>query len=166
MTAIQAFLGNGTESDQQESEKHLKLNIMTLVKFKRPNSVFPSMFDEFLKEWPATETTDMVPAANIKEEDGKYHVELSAPGYNKDNINVAIEDDVLTISGEMKTENEEKKENFLKREFRTGSFKRSFNLNGMVDVDRIDAKYEDGILRIDLPKIENEVKKLKEIKVG
>ena len=66
----------------------------------------------------------------------------------------------------MKTENEEKKENFLKREFRTGSFKRSFNLNGMVDVDKIDAKYEDGILMIDLPKVETEVKKLKEIKVG
>ncbi len=140
---------------------------MTLVKFKRPNSVFPSMFDEFWKEFPGTtQGVDQVPAANIKENDSNYHVEVSAPGYNKDNINVSIEDDVLTITGEMKEENEEKKENYLKREFRTGSFKRSFNLNGMVNVDKIDAKYEDGILKVDLPKVEAEVKKLKEIKVG
>lgn len=79
---------------------------------------------------------------------------------------MAVEDDTLTISGEVKVENEEKKENYVKREFRTGSFKRSFNLNGMVDLEKIDAKYEDGILKIELPKLANEVKKLKEIKVG
>jgi len=125
------------------------------------------MFDEFWKEWPNTsEARDSVPATNIKENDSNYHVEVSAPGYKKDSINVSIEDDVLTITGEMKEESEEKKENYLKREFRSGSFKRSFNLNGMVDVDRIDAKYEDGILNVDLPKVETEVKKLKEIKVG
>eukprot|EP00164_Ancoracysta_twista_P005033 GFYU01006851.1.p1 GENE.GFYU01006851.1~~GFYU01006851.1.p1 ORF type:complete len:141 (+),score=10.56 GFYU01006851.1:39-461(+) len=140
---------------------------MTLVKVRKPNTVFPSIFDELWKEWPNTSATaDYVPAANIKEKDTKYHVELSAPGYNKENINVSVKDDTLTISGEMKTENEEKKENFLKREFKTGSFKRSFNLNGMVDIDKIDAKYEDGILMVDLPKVETEVKKLKEIKVG
>ncbi|MFM1875261.1 MAG: hypothetical protein RL266_998 [Bacteroidota bacterium] len=140
---------------------------MTLVKVRKPNSTFPSIFDEFWKEWPGTSTTtDWVPAANIKEEETKYHVELSAPGYKKENINVAVEDDTLTISGEVKVENEEKKENYVKREFRTGSFKRSFNLNGMVDVEKIDAKYTDGILTIELPKVANEVKKLKEIKVG
>ena len=140
---------------------------MTLVKVRKPNNVFPSIFDEFWKEWPGTgTTTDWVPAANIKEMDDRYHVELSAPGYNRDDIKVAVEDDTLTISGEVKVENEEKKENYVKREFRTGSFKRSFNLNGMVDVEKIDAKYTDGILTIELPKVANEVKKLKEITVG
>lgn len=140
---------------------------MTLVKVRKPNTVFPSMFDEFWKDWQGTtNTSDWVPAANIKEEDTKYHVELSAPGYNRENIKVSVEDDTLTITGEVKIENEERKENFLKREFRSGNFKRSFNLNGMVNVDKIDAKYEDGILRIDLPKVEQEVKKLKEITVG
>lgn len=140
---------------------------MTLVKVRKPNKTFPSIFDEFWKEWPGTSTTtDWVPAANIKEEETKYHVELSAPGYKKENINVAVEDDTLIISGEVKVENEETKENYVKREFRTGSFKRSFNLNGMVNVEKIDAKYTDGILAIELPKVENQVKKLKEIKVG
>ncbi len=140
---------------------------MTLVKVRKPNTTFPSMFDEFWKDWQGTNNnSDWVPAANIKEEETKYHVELSAPGYKKENINVAVEDDTLTITGEVKVENEEKKENYVKREFRSGNFKRSFNLNGMVDLEKIDAKYEDGILRIDLPKIQNEVKKLKEIKVG
>ena len=140
---------------------------MTLVKVRKPNSVFPSIFDEFWKDWPGTtNTSDWVPAANIKEEETKYHVELSAPGYNREDIKVSVEDDTLTITGEVKIENEETKENYVKREFRSGNFKRSFNLNGMVDTDKIDAKYIDGILKIDLPKIENEVKKLKEIAVG
>lgn len=141
---------------------------MTLVKMKKPNNVFPSIFDEFWKDWPqATETTDWVPAANIKEEDARYLVELSAPGYDKNNIKVAVEDDTLTISGEIKLENEEKQDNnYVKREFRSGNFKRSFNLNGMVNVEKIDAKYKDGILHVELPKLENEVRKLKEITVG
>ncbi len=140
---------------------------MTLVKVRKPNSVFPSIFDEFWKDWPGTtNTSDWVPAANIKEEETKYHVELSAAGYNREDIKVSVEDDTLTITGEVKIENEETKENYVKREFRSGNFKRSFNLNGMVDTDKIDAKYIDGILKIDLPKVENEVKKLKEITVG
>ena len=125
---------------------------MTLVKVRKPNTVFPSMFDEFWKDWQGeNNNSDWVPAANIKEEDTKYFVELSAPGYNKENINVSVEDDTLTITGEVKIENEEKKENYVKREFKSGNFKRSFNLNGMVDIEKIDAKYEDGILKIDLP---------------
>ena len=140
---------------------------MTLVKFKRPNTVFPSMFDDFWKEFPGTaQGADQVPAANIRENDTDYHVEVSAPGYTRENIHVSIEDDVLTITGSMKEEKEEKEQNYLKREFRTDSFKRSFNLNGMVDIEKIDAKYEDGILKVDLPKVETEVKKLKEIKVA
>lgn len=140
---------------------------MTLVKVRKPNTIFPSVFDEFWKDWSeGNNTTDWVPAANIKEEDTRFFVELSAPGYSKKDIKISIEDDTLTISGEMQTESEEKKENYVKREFRNGNFKRSFNLNGMVDVDKIDAKYKDGILQIDLPKVENEVKKLKEIKVS
>ena len=140
---------------------------MTLVKVRKPNTVFPSIFDDFWKEWPSTtNTSEWVPAANIKELDDRYHVELSAPGYNREDIKVSVEDDTLTITGEVKVENEETKENYVKREFRSGNFTRSFNLNGMVDTDKIDAKYVDGILKIDLPKVENEVKKLKEIKVG
>lgn len=140
---------------------------MTLVKVRKPNRVFPSIFDEFWKDWPQTEnTTEWMPAANIKEEDTKYWVELSAPGYTKESINVSVEDDTLTITGEVKFENEETKENYVKREFRRGNFKRSFNLNGMVNIDAIDAKYNDGILTIELPKVAEEVKQLKEIKVG
>ncbi|MBI1288619.1 MAG: Hsp20 family protein [Flavobacteriales bacterium] len=139
---------------------------MTLVKVRKPNNVFPSIFDEFWKDWQPQEVSEWVPAANIKELDDRYHVELSAPGYSRDDIKVAVEDDTLTITGEVKVENEDKKENYVKREFRSGNFKRSFNLNGMVNVEKIDAKYVDGILKIDLPKVDQEVKKLKEIKVG
>lgn len=140
---------------------------MTLVKVRKPNRTFPSIFDEFWKDWPQTEnTSEWVPAANIKEEDSRYWVELSAPGFAKENINVSVEDDTLTITGDIKIEEEETKENYVKREFRKSNFKRSFNLNGMINIEKIDAKYADGILKIELPKIEEEVKQLKEIKVG
>jgi len=140
---------------------------MTLVKVKKPSTVFPSVFDEFWRDWTeGNSVADWVPAANITEEDTKFHIELSAPGYDKKDIKVAVEDDTLTITGEMKMENEEKNDKYLKREFRTGNFKRSFNLNGMVDVEKINAKYENGILKVDLPKVEQAVKKMKEIKVG
>ena len=148
MTAIQAFSGVGTKFEKGMETITLKLHIMTLVKVRKPNTVFPSMFDEFWKDWQGeNNNTDWVPAANIKEEDTKYHVELSAPGYKREDIKVSVEDDTLTIVGEVKIENEEKQDNY-------------------VNLEKIDAKYEDGILRIDLPKVENEVKKLKEIKVG
>ena len=139
---------------------------MTLVKFKRPNVLFPSIMDDFWKDLPSMETATYVPSANIKEEENGYVLDLSAPGYNKADISIAVENDVLTISGSHQEQTEEKKENFLTREFRTGSFKRSFNLGKLIDTDKINAKYENGILRVELPKVETAVRKTKEITVA
>ena len=139
---------------------------MTLVKFKRPNVLFPSIMDDFWKDLPSMETATHVPSANIREEENGYVLDLSAPGYNKADISIAVENDVLTISGSHQEQTEEKKENFLTREFRTGSFKRSFNLGKLIDTDKINAKYENGILRVELPKVETAVRKTKEITVA
>lgn len=139
---------------------------MTLVKFKRPNVLFPSIMDDFWKDLPSMETATFVPSANIKEEENGYVLDLSAPGYNKADISIAVENDVLTISGSHQEQTEEKRENFLTREFRTGSFKRSFNLGKLIDTDKINAKYENGILHVELPKVETAVRKTKEITVA
>jgi len=93
-------------------------------------------------------------------------LELSAPGFDKKDIHLSVEDQVLTISGSVAEQTEDKGENYVSREFRTGSFKRSFNLGKLIDTDRIGARYENGILHVELPKVETAVRKPKEIQVA
>jgi HSP20 family protein len=96
---------------------------------------------------------EFVPAVNIAEAENEFRVEVSAPGFSKENFRLKIENHVLTISGEVKTENEETKENFSRREFRLGSFSRSFRLpKDKINTESIGAKYENGILLVTLPK--------------
>ncbi len=139
---------------------------MTLVKFKRPNVLFPSIVDDFWKDFAPAETANYVPSVNIREEEAAFHLELVAPGFDKKDINIAVEDEVLTISGTHSENKEEKRDNYVTREFRTGSFKRSFNLAKQIDTDRIQAKYESGVLHVELPKVETAVRKPKEIQVA
>ena len=91
---------------------------------------------------------------NITENDTSYSIEVSAPGFEKKDFNVQIEDSMLTISGEHKTEKNEETKNFVRKEFSSGSFSRSFNLVDLINEERIDAKYENGILKLELPKSE------------
>lgn len=139
---------------------------MTLVKFKNANHLFPSMLDELWKDFAPAETASFVPSVNIREEEARYLLELSAPGFDKKDIHLSVEDQVLTISGSVAEQTEDKGENYVSREFRTGSFKRSFNLGKLIDTDRIGARYENGILHVELPKVETAVRKPKEIQVA
>lgn len=145
---------------------------MTLIKHNRPvirrNRTFPRMFDEFFGDM-ATGMKDYashVPSVNIKEEDERFILEMSAAGYNKEEVKLKVEDDVLTISGEHQKDTEEKGEKYITREFSKGSFKRSFNLNQMVNPDKVKATFDNGILTVEMPKVESAVKKLREISIG
>ena len=150
---------------------------MTLTKFKKPTvpgvfntSIFPTrfndLFDGFENLMNTREFANFVPAANVSEENDKFIIELSTPGFNKGDFKVAIDDNVLTISSEKKEEHEEKGKEFTRKEFSHGSFSRSFNLPENVNADSISANYEDGILNLTLPKKEEEVKKVKEIPIS
>lgn len=136
---------------------------MTLV--KRNNNyypVFPSFFDNFfnrnLMDWDNlnySDTNTTIPAVNVKEDDEKFQIEVAAPGMNKDDFRLKLENNVLTISSERKEEKEEKRENYSCKEFSYQSFRRSFNLpEGHVQSENISAKYTEGILTIVLPKRE------------
>lgn len=92
-------------------------------------------------------------SADVKENDEKYTVILSAAGYNKDMISVDYENGILSVSGEMETESEDDSRGYLVRERAHGSFNRAFRILG-VDEDAIKAKMEDGVLTITLPKVE------------
>ena len=88
---------------------------------------------------------------DIKEEDGKFILEADMPGFNKEDIKIDIENDCLTISAERKANNKEEKNNYIQRERFYGSFSRSFDVSG-INVDGIEAAYNDGVLTVTLPK--------------
>jgi HSP20 family protein len=141
--------------------------IMNLVKRNSSaNSLFPSIMEELFKpDWMGGSqnlNTLTVPPVNIKENETSYEVELSAPGMNKDIFNIEIDNDLLSISAEMKSENtSEEQGKFTRREFSSTSFRRSFKLPDTVNEDDINASYENGILRISLPKREEALPKPK-----
>ena len=95
-----------------------------------------------------------VPAANVKENDKNYEVELSAPGYEKKDFNISVDNGILTISAEKKEEKEKKEDNYTRKEFGYSSFSRSFNLPINTSEESIDAKYEDGVLKLAIAKKE------------
>lgn len=100
-------------------------------------------------------TRGTVPSVNVKEDDAKFLLEVAAPGLQKENFKVELDDNLLTISAEQKTENAEtdEKTKFTRKEFSYTSFKRSFTLDEeTVDAEHIEAKYENGILNISIPK--------------
>jgi len=128
-----------------------------LVKHK-PFRTFPSLMDNLFNDWPVTnfsDTNKTVPAVNIKENDDEFIVALAAPGMEKKDFNINLENDVLTISSEKKVEKTENEDNYTSREYNYQSFTRSFNVpKDMVDGDKIAAKYKNGELIIKVPKRE------------
>lgn len=93
-------------------------------------------------------------SVNIKDVKDAYHIEVAAPGFAKDSFNVKIEDSVLTISAEAKEDKLEEGEKFTRKEFVHSSFVRSFTLPKTIVADKIAANYENGILKVSLPKME------------
>jgi HSP20 family protein len=92
------------------------------------------------------------PAVNIVENNEAYHLELMAPGRNKEDFAVAVEKDLLTISYTAKEEVKVEGLKTVRKEYSLQSFKRSFNLDEKINADGIQAKYENGILKLYLPK--------------
>ncbi|HEX9979326.1 MAG TPA: Hsp20/alpha crystallin family protein [Flavobacterium sp.] len=131
---------------------------MNLVKRNSSSNgnLFPSLMEElFRPDWMGgsqTLNTITVPPVNIRETDSSFMVELSAPGKSKEDFNIEIDNDLLTISSEFKSENTTEEGKFTRREFTCSSFKRSFTLPETVKEDDITASYENGILKISLPK--------------
>ena len=129
----------------------------------RKNELFPNVFDDLftrdLWNWGLTNnssTNTTVPAVNIRETADNYDVEVAAPGMTKDDFKVELDGNTLTISSEKKDEREQKEgERYTRQEFSYQSFQRSFQLHkDVVDIDKIEAKYENGVLHLMIPKKE------------
>ena len=136
---------------------------------RKTQNWLPGIFNDFFgNEWVA-KANNTAPAINIIETDKAYEVELAAPGVGKDDFKVRVDDnDHLVISVENKVENEEKdkKGKFLRREFSYSQFQQTMILPENVDKEAIEAKQENGVLTITIPKKPvQEAPKCKEIKV-
>ena len=107
------------------------------------------------------------PAVNIKENDTNFEIEVAAPGLNKEDFKVNLEKNILSISSEDKKDEKEVKDNFMRREFSFNSFSRSFSVPDSINKDKISASHKNGILKIELPKMDEAKTKLsKTIKIS
>jgi len=107
-----------------------------------------------------------MPAINIAETNDNYTIELAAPGLTKKDFSVNLDKDVLTIEAKKESEKAEENDYFVRKEFDFSSFKRSFSIPENVEVDKLNAVYENGILNLTLPKKdEAKVKPSREIKI-
>lgn len=129
---------------------------------------FGDMFDQFF-------TSDMMPtpmksqevefnfspSCEVKEDEKKYYFRVDIPGVKKDDINIEYENQTLTIQAERREEKEEKSEKQYFSEIHYGSYSRSFHLDKGIDESKIEAKYKDGVLSLEIPKLEKEKERRK-----
>ncbi|MGC9222599.1 MAG: Hsp20/alpha crystallin family protein [Terracidiphilus sp.] len=111
-----------------------------------------ALFRDFNEGESAMTTASFIPAVDIYEDEKKVVLKLEVPGIAEKDLDVSVENNVLTVKGERKFEKEEKEENFHRIERRYGSFYRAFTLPTTVDTEGIDAKYDAGILKLELKK--------------
>ncbi len=120
-------------------------------------TLFTDIFDsaKYLgKNWLEKEFGQSLPAVNIKESAKEFSLEFAAPGFKKNDFKINVDNNILTITAEKKEEKTEENKRFTRREFAYNSFSRSFTLPDNTNADKIDAKYNDGILKLSVPKKE------------
>jgi HSP20 family protein len=137
---------------------------MSTKALAKVSTAIPSVFDDFFRPWNEwfdggfPESTMKVPAVNITEEKNQYLVSLAAPGLKKADFKINVNGNVLTISSEKEETSEEKYKKFSRKEYSYSSFSRSFTLPKEINQEKIEAKYEDGVLKISLPRNEEATK--------
>lgn len=149
---------------------------MTLVKFNQHpvHKTFGGIMDEVFNNTARLLKDDVLtndffgtyPPVNIRENKEAYLLDVMVPGLSKEDFKISLEKNVLTISAEKKAEQKSEDQKHIRREFSFRAFKRSFTLDETVDAEKIQAKYENGILQLQLPKKEEAQPKTKSIVVG
>ena len=132
----------------------------TIVPFRTRREMSNPFDDRFFRSF--FDMNDMVGSAgfrvDVKEQQDSYLLEAELPGVKQEDINLTVDDDVLTISAEVNAQKQEKRENYLYSERRSGHMERRFSLDGIHE-DGITAEYKDGILTVNLPKVKPEPEK-------
>ncbi len=133
---------------------------MSIVKYDSfaPARGLKNLFDDFfnrnLADFIGNDFTISTPSVNVVEESNEYRIEVAAPGLDKQDFNVSVENGYLNISAKRENQTETKEERYTRREFNFTSFQRSFQLPDHINAEQIGATYDKGVLSITLPKRE------------
>ena len=136
--------------------------MMLVTRYKNPIQNRDRRFDllsEFFNTFQAMEQEepqevfDFVPTVNTREDKDAYHIEVDVPGVKKEDVDISIDKNLLTIKGKREVREEVQEDDYYRVESRYGTFSRSFTLPEKVDVDNIKAHSEDGVLEITIPKL-------------
>ncbi|MEO9965917.1 MAG: Hsp20/alpha crystallin family protein [Reichenbachiella sp.] len=136
----------------------IKYNPRTLRTFTT-NSLFDDLFNDRLFNGGATEGKSFTPQVDISESDKSFELSFAIPGIKKEEIHIDLNEGQLVVSGERKFEEKKEGKNFHAVETRYGSFSRSFQLPDNINADKVEAKYEDGLLNVIIPKDEKKIQK-------
>jgi HSP20 family protein len=126
-----------------------------LAKFNRRIKKFFEDFDAPMIDWGFKwDSNVFTPRVDVTEDNDNLYVEADLPGISKNDVKVSVTGDVLTISGERKTEQRDENKNYYRIERSSGSFSRSFTLPAEIDSEKISAEFKDGVLKVTMPKTE------------
>jgi len=130
---------------------------MSIVKFRHyPAKSFNNLIDDFFPQVPSLLWNENASAfghvapANIKQTEAGYELEVIAPGFTKEDFKIQLEKNLLTVSAEKREREENKAEKQIRKEFKFQSFKRSFTIDEKIDTEKVEAKYDNGVLVINL----------------
>jgi HSP20 family protein len=154
----------------------MEVNTMALIRWEparelqsiqqEMNRLFGTFFDSPTGAGNATGVGRWIPAMDLVEEGDHYVLRADLPGLREDEVNVELEDNVLTISGERKSEHEQRKQGLYRLERASGSFSRSLTLPEGIDPDSVQARFENGVLEVRVPKPEQRKPRRVAISVG
>ena len=151
MVPMRVFRGRSADPFRELFDLRRGINELFDASFAAPGQ------EVALKAW--------TPAVDVYEDENSFLIKLELPEVNRDDVKVSLNDNTLSISGERRVENEEKRENYHRVERTYGQFYRSFTLPPNVDATAINAQFKDGVLRLTLPKKEEAKPKQIEVKV-
>jgi HSP20 family protein len=144
---------------------------MNVVKFKKNNDLLNetlnSVFgNQLFSNWENMNLTkSYTPKVNITEDRDNFNIKMELPGLSREDIKLAVENNVLSVSGSKKEETKTEDKNVIVNELFYGEFSRNFNLSKDIKIEAIDAEFKDGILNITLPKVEEAKPVVKEINI-
>ena len=144
---------------------------MTVLKLNQPiHRSFNGLVEDILNELPTSfgsfRENVLAPLVNIRETKYGYDLELVAPGRSKEDFKINLEKNILTISSEMDSQQSNTEDKQIRKEFNFQPFKRSFTVDDKIASDKIEAKYENGLLKLHLPKNEEVKATVKEITIA
>lgn len=141
---------------------------MTLIKRTNPFLPVSNFFDDFFADdLDFLKKMQTVPSVNILEREADYYIELAVPGFKKEDFDIDLDNNMLTISCEKETEKIDENSKYTKREFSFNQFKRVFTLPDTIDIEQIKAEYVDGLLKVSIgKKPEAQIKPKRKIEIG